>query len=77
MLCLLELWIEDKSPLSSYQYGAIKDKGCTEAWNHVWNKIIPKPWILEFDLSKCFDSIKLTAVIDALERTQTTNYLKY
>lgn len=76
MLLITELWI-GKEGYAEHQFGAIPGKGTTEAWNYTWERIIPQKCIMEFDLAKCFDSIKLTAIEEVMEKHDLPDYLKH
>lgn len=45
------------------------------AWNYLMSVITSKPFLIEFDLTKCFDSIYHFSVHEALVRAETPQFL--
>ena len=64
---ILLCWLSPYIPTS--QHGYIPKRGTTTAWKEIMNKVIDSPNIMEFDLSKFFDSVNLDVLGDLLLRT--------
>lgn len=61
---ILTIWFERKQ--SPSQHGFWPTRGTTTAWKQIHEKVIPSPWIYEFDLERFFDSVNLTYLNDLL-----------
>lgn len=68
---LFTIWVECGNKLSPNLQGGRVGKGPKEVWQWIVAKAINKPVIFEFDLHKCFDSIKHEYVDECLKEINT------
>jgi len=50
--------MQPRRKLPPTQYGSITGRNTTQAWNYVLKIIMPKQFVAEFDIAKCYDSIQ-------------------
>lgn len=77
MLDLFQIWISprEKVLLNDYQFGGRPGRNTTDAWNSIWEEILNKKYIAEFDVTKCFDSVYHYQVEKCLIETLVPNFL--
>jgi len=56
-LWMLQIWVHQSNIICKRQFATTPNGGTAKAWNHVWNKVIDKKYIFEFDIAQCFNSI--------------------
>jgi len=57
-LLIINVWIESQNKFPANMFGSIENRGAKDAWNRIIKETINAPYIYEFDLAKCFDSLR-------------------
>jgi len=56
-LMMFRIWVDQSNIICKRQFATIKNGGTAQAWNYVWNNVLNKQYIFEFDIAQCFNSI--------------------
>lgn len=55
---LAGIWLEANPAFDERQFGSIRGKSVADAWNYILKEMLPKRFIAEFDIAKCYDTLQ-------------------
>lgn len=72
---IFNIWIDASKAIADNQFGSVMNRNTAKAWDKLWKETVKAKFIAEFDIAKCFDSIKWDRIDAVIYDMKTPVYL--